>query len=94
MINTMNAIASIFTCKGGTLKLAILGSLTAVVIHEILNAHYGLSVTTKDGTISLAPIPSAGIQYIQVNQILDNEGEQEQMPAVVEDDLEVDEPER
>ena len=47
----MNGIASIFTGKGGTIKLAIAGSLIAAVIYEIIDANYGLDVAMRDGSI-------------------------------------------
>lgn len=55
MNNTINTIASIFTGKGGTIKLAVFGSLIAAVIYEIMDFSYALNVTTKEGTISFTP---------------------------------------
>ena len=73
MTNTMNTIASIFTGKGGTLKLTILGSLIAAVIYEIMDAHYGLNVTTKDGGISMAPVYREDGQQIPVDTVKEGE---------------------
>ncbi len=49
------AIASVFTGKGGTIKLTIFGSLIAATIYEILDAHYNFSFSNKDTTVSLSP---------------------------------------
>lgn len=55
MNNTMIAVASIFTGKGGTLKLAIVGSLLAAIAYEIMDSQYGVNVKTKDSSISFSP---------------------------------------
>lgn len=56
MNNAFNSFATIFTGKGGTLRLAIFSSLAAGVIYEILDSRYGLSMTAKDGTsVTLKP---------------------------------------
>ena len=73
MNNTINTFASIFTGKGGTLKLTIFGSLIAAVIYEIMDARYGLNVTTKEGSVSLAPTTGVGIQQMADGPIQDEE---------------------
>lgn len=49
------AIASVFTGKGGTIKLTILGSLIAATIYEILDANYNFSFSNKETSVSLTP---------------------------------------
>ncbi|MDO4991279.1 MAG: hypothetical protein Q4E45_12335 [Eubacteriales bacterium] len=93
MNNTMNAIASIFTGKGGTIKLAIFGSLIAAVIYEIMDSSYGLNVTTKEGSVSLAPASGASGQQMQTDSAHEDEPEQDQMPTAVTDVQVEDEPE-
>ncbi len=47
------AIASIFTGKGGTIKLTIFGSLIAATIYEILGANYNFSLSNSETSVFL-----------------------------------------
>lgn len=88
----MNGIASIFTGKGGTIKLTIAGSLIAAVIYEIIDANYGLDVAMRDGSISLIPVTGSSDQRMQINSIQESEqSEQDQMQTSVTDNQEEDE---
>lgn len=49
MSEETKTVADIFTRKGGTLRLAIFGSLVSAVIYEILDSKYDLSVKTNSG---------------------------------------------
>ena len=56
MSETIKAVANIFVGKGGTIRLAIFGSLFSAVIFEILNSKYDFRVKTSTGaSISLTP---------------------------------------
>lgn len=56
MNELLNTLAIIFTGKGGTLRLAITGSLGAALIYEILESGYGFSANSSNGTfVSLTP---------------------------------------
>ncbi len=50
-----SAIVSVFTGKGGTIRLTIAGSLFAAIVYEILDARYNFSFTNKDTAVSLTP---------------------------------------
>lgn len=50
MNEIIGLIVSIFTGKGGTLRLAIAGSLAAGTIYEVVNAGYGVRAVTKSGS--------------------------------------------
>lgn len=93
MNSIVNAIASIFTGKGGTIKLTIFGSLIAAVIYEIMDSSYGLNVTAKQGSVSLAPASGAGGQQMQTDPVHEDEPEQNQMSTAVTDVQAEDEPE-
>lgn len=56
IINKINSLASLFTGKGGTLKLTIAGSLVCALIYEILDSRYKLNVTCNNCvSVSLSP---------------------------------------
>ena len=56
MGEAIKAVADIFTGKGGTIRLAIFGSLFSAVIFEILDSKYDLTAKTSSGaSISLTP---------------------------------------
>ena len=56
MSEAIKAVADIFTGKGGTIRLAIFGSLFSAVIFEILDSKYDLTAKTSSGaSISLTP---------------------------------------
>lgn len=56
MSEATKTVADIFTGKGGTIRLAIFGSLLSAVIYEILDSKYDLRVKTNIGaSISLTP---------------------------------------
>jgi len=93
MNNTINTIASIFTGKGGTIKLAVFGSLIAAVIYEIMDFSYTLNVTTKEGTISFTSASDVSGQQMQTDSVHENEPEQDQMPTTVTDVQAEDKPE-
>ena len=93
MNSTINTIASIFTGKGGTIKLAVFGSLIAAVIYEIMDFSYALNVTTKEGTISFTPVSDVSGQQMQTDSVHENEPEQDQMPTTVTDVQAEDKPE-
>ena len=63
--NILTAIASVFTGKGGTIRLTIFGSLIAATIYEILDAHYNFSFTNKETVVSLTPAGEMPQQAIQ-----------------------------
>lgn len=48
-------IASVFTGKGSTLRLAIFGSLISAIIYEAVDVGYNFSFTNKGTTVSLTP---------------------------------------
>lgn len=58
-------IASVFTGKGGTIRLTIFGSLIAATIYEILDARYNFSFTNKETTVSLTPAGEMSQQALQ-----------------------------
>lgn len=94
MNNTVNTMASIFTGKGGTLKLTIFGSLIAAVIYEIMDACYGLNITTKDGSVSLAPASGMGVPQMPDSSTQEEEQSgQDQTSTVVTNDQVEDEAE-
>lgn len=54
MTEATKSVADIFTGKGGTIRLAIFGSLFCAIIYEILDSKYGLRMKTSSGaSISL-----------------------------------------
>ena len=56
MTEATKAVADIFTGKGGTIRLAIFGSLFSAIIFEILDSKYDLRANTSSGaSISLTP---------------------------------------
>ena len=56
MSEAIKAVADIFTGKGGTIRLAIFGSLFSAIIFEILDSKYDLRAKTSSGaSISLMP---------------------------------------
>ena len=93
MNNIINTIASIFTGKGGTIKLAVFGSLIAAVIYEIMDFSCALNVATKEGTISFTPASDVSGQQMQTDSVHENEPEQDQMPTTVTDVQAEDKPE-
>ncbi len=64
MNNLWTSLTTIFTGKGGVLKLAITGSLLAGTIYEILDSHYNFFLTTKAGSISLTPTKETSAQTV------------------------------
>ena len=57
MSEVTRTVADIFTGKGGTIRLAIFGSLLSAVIYEILDSKYDLKVKTNSGaSVSLTPV--------------------------------------
>ena len=50
MNNILNVLATIFTGKGGTLRLAIFGSLFAAGLYELSDSGCSIGVTGKDGS--------------------------------------------
>ena len=72
MNNTINTLTSIFTGKGSTLKLAIVGSLFAAIIYEIMDTHYDLNIMTKNGGISLEPASYASYKQTPVDLSQEN----------------------
>jgi hypothetical protein len=56
MNESIKAIAGIFTGKGGTIRLAIAGSLVSAIIYEIIDSKYDFRAKTSGGaSISLTP---------------------------------------
>lgn len=56
MSEAIKAVADIFTGKGGTIRLAIFGSLFSAIFFEILDSKYDLRAKTSSGaSISLTP---------------------------------------
>lgn len=70
------AIASVFTGKGGTIKLTIFGSLIAATIYEILDARYNFSFTSKETTVSLTPAGEMSQQTVQPESREDDSGQE------------------
>lgn len=70
------AIASVFTGKGGAIKLTIVGSLIAATVYEILDAHYNFSFTNKDATVSLTPAGEMPQQTLQPESRKDAPGQE------------------
>lgn len=56
MNESIKAIAGIFTGKGGTIRLAITGSIFGAIIYEILDSRYDFRAKSSSGSsISLSP---------------------------------------
>lgn len=62
MNNKWNAITAIFSGKGGTIRFIVASALVGAVVYKIIEAKYGVTVNTKDGSVSVAPAEEAGIQ--------------------------------
>ena len=77
-MNKWNAITSVFSGKGGTIRLAIVSALVAAVVYEVVEAKYGVTVTTKDGSVSLAPADGAAIQQAPEALEIPGEGDAEE----------------
>ena len=88
MNNTMNMIASIFTGKGGTLRTTIIGAMLAALIYEVMDARYGLNVTTKEGSISFSPAGNPAVTAEPGYEVAQMGTEQQQSEeAVYQEDL-------
>ena len=56
MSEAIRSVTDIFTGKGGTIRLAIVGSLFSAIIFEILDSKYDFRAKTSNGaSISLTP---------------------------------------
>lgn len=66
MNNTVNAIASVFTGKGGTIRLAIAGTLATAIVYEIIENNFKLDVAYRSGSVSLMPSQPTGTEPIPV----------------------------
>lgn len=56
MSEATRSVTDIFTVKGGTIRLAIVGSLFSAIIFEILDSKYYFRAKTSSGaSISLTP---------------------------------------
>lgn len=56
MSEATRSVTDIFTGKGGTIRLAIVGSLFSAIIFEILDSKYDFRAKTSSGaSISLTP---------------------------------------
>lgn len=86
MKNTINTIASIFTSKGGTMKLAIFLSLVAAGYFELVDSGYSLKANKMDRSFSLTPESSVDKQHTQSDQIYKDNPEQEQISTAVTDE--------
>ena len=86
MKNTINTIASIFTGKGGTMKLAILLSLVAAGFIEMMDSGYSLKANTRERSFSLTPESNVDNQHTQTDQIYKDFPEQELISTAVADE--------
>ena len=56
MSDFINSLTSVFTGKGGTVRLAIFGSLAASVLYEMFDSGYGFGIKADNGpSVVLAP---------------------------------------
>ena len=56
MSDLINLLTSVFTGKGGTVRLAIFGSLAASVLYEMFDSGYGFGIKADNGpSVVLAP---------------------------------------
>lgn len=56
MSDLINLLTSVFTGKGGTVRLAIVGSLAAGVLYEMFDSGYGFGIRADNGpSVVLAP---------------------------------------
>ncbi|MCR5204307.1 MAG: hypothetical protein K6E47_04575 [Lachnospiraceae bacterium] len=56
MSEVTKIMANIFTGKGGTIRLAIFGSIFSAVVFELLDSKYDLRAKTSSGvSVSLTP---------------------------------------
>ena len=56
MSEAIKTVAGVFSGRGGTIRLAIFGSLLSAVIYDILDSKYDFRVKTSNGaSISLTP---------------------------------------
>ena len=75
MSEAIKAMADIFSGKGGTIRLAIFGSLFSAVIYEILDSKYDLSAKTSSGaSISLTPASERAMTNLSVSDCKPSEG--------------------
>lgn len=54
MNEVWSALSTVFSSKGGTIKLAILGSLIGAILYEMMEAKYNMQLKTQKGSWSLA----------------------------------------
>lgn len=70
------AIASVFTGKGGAIKLTIVGSLIAATVYEIIDSNYNFSFTNKETSASLAPAGEMPQLALQLESREDTSGQE------------------